>query len=390
MGRFLHTSHTGIYITKSTKRRWHGRADYVFYIVYQKNGKKKFEKVGWAGDGYTIKMAIALREKRLQENDSRFDFLKAEEKMMTFSEGWKQVWDRHIHILKSHNDDLSRYKKYLEKTIGHKRLSEITSMDIDTIKLSLLNELKSPATIVQVIGLIRRVFNFLIDWDVWHGENPVNKIKMPKNDNKRLRHLTKEEVDRLLLDLSKRCPYTYKLALMSIYTGMRVTEIMTLKGEHVDLESGIIHIVDSKSNRSRVAFIGRELKQMLSQIDMVPGRIVFERPRAHYRVSKDSYPKLSKKFSEAVDALGFNKGQTDRRFKVVFHTLRHTFATWLAEKGVSIHIIAMLLGHSCLSSTKRYAHISEKFKGTITDIINSFDITIMNIGEGECDITNDE
>jgi integrase len=55
--------------------------------------------------------------------------------------------------------------------------------------------------------------------------------------------------------------------------------------------------------------------------------------------------------------LGFNKGITDQRQKVVFHTLRHTYASWLAESGTDIYTIGRLLGHSTVQMSARYAHL---------------------------------
>jgi site-specific recombinase XerD len=55
--------------------------------------------------------------------------------------------------------------------------------------------------------------------------------------------------------------------------------------------------------------------------------------------------------------MGFNKGITDQRQKVVFHTLRHSYAAWLAEAGTDIYTIGKLLGHSTVQMSARYAHL---------------------------------
>jgi site-specific recombinase XerD len=60
--------------------------------------------------------------------------------------------------------------------------------------------------------------------------------------------------------------------------------------------------------------------------------------------------------------LGFNDGVEDTRYRVVFHTLRHTFGSWLAIRGESLQTIKELMGHRRISQTQRYAHLSPDMK----------------------------
>ena len=85
---------------------------------------------------------------------------------------------------------------------------------------------------------------------------------------------------------------------------------------------------------------------------------------------------VSKAYDRAVGRLGFNHGIKDHRDKVVFHTLRHTFASWLAIQGTPILTIKELMGHKSIEMTMRYAHlIPDQKHHAIKEMINSFAIS---------------
>ena len=77
---------------------------------------------------------------------------------------------------------------------------------------------------------------------------------------------------------------------------------------------------------------------------------------------------LSDTFQRTVDKLGFNDGITDQRQKVVFHTLRHTYASWLVMNGVDLYTTQKLMGHKSNQMTQRYAHLAP---GYLEKAVNS-------------------
>ena len=80
---------------------------------------------------------------------------------------------------------------------------------------------------------------------------------------------------------------------------------------------------------------------------------------------------ISDSFGRAVDKLKLNEGVTDRRQRLTFHLLRHSFASWLAMGGVDLYHVKELLGHSDLKLTERYSHLSESvLKAAIMRIQN--------------------
>jgi integrase len=79
---------------------------------------------------------------------------------------------------------------------------------------------------------------------------------------------------------------------------------------------------------------------------------------------------ISDAFDRAVDVVGLNLGVTDKRMKVVFHTLRHTYASWLVERGESLYTVKELMGHSTLAMTERYSHIGNN---TLKNAVSKLD-----------------
>jgi site-specific recombinase XerD len=80
-------------------------------------------------------------------------------------------------------------------------------------------------------------------------------------------------------------------------------------------------------------------------------------------LSKDSYER-------AVERLGFNVNITDRRQRVVFHTLRHTYASWLVMAGVDLYTVQRLMGHKDITMTQRYAHLAPEHLDKAVNVLS--------------------
>ncbi len=248
------------------------------------------------------------------------------------------------------------FNLWILPVIGNKTLNNISPLDLEKIKKEMIKNNRSPRTIEYALAVIRQVFNKAIEWGIYNGVNPVSKVKKPKKDNRRIRFLTKEEADLLLKELKKRSCQVYEMAYLSLYTGMRFGEIASLTWQDIDFKNGIITIKDPKNNTGRVAYMTENLKKVLikkhkREQPKSLSELVFKDKKGNKLI------KISKTFDRTVDKLGLNNGITDPRDKVVFHTLRHTFASWLAIQGTPIYTIKELMGHKTLAMTERYAHL---------------------------------
>jgi len=253
------------------------------------------------------------------------------------------------------------YRLWINPIIGNKALDEISPFDIEKIKKEMMDKNKSPRTIEYILTIIGQIFNKAIEWGVFNGINPITRVKKPKKDNRRVRFLTYEEAEKLLSELKKRSIQAYEMAYLSLYTGMRLGEIINLTWQDIDFKNDIITIKDTKNNTGRVAYMTENLKKLLIE------KYNREKPQSLSEIAFKN--KRGRKifvtpevFFQVVNELGLNDGVTDPRNKVVFHTLRHTFASWLAIQGTPIYTIKELMGHKSLSMTERYSHLSPDAK----------------------------
>lgn len=191
-------------------------------------------------------------------------------------------------------------------------------------------------------------------------------IKLSTPNNGRHRFLTREEAEQLLGALKiKKTPQLHDICLLSLHCGLRAGEIFKLTWDCVDFDRETILLKDTKSGKNRYAYMTPAVKTMLKA--RFPGQ-------KNALVFKDKMgkqiQKISNNFMRTIEELGFNNEVVDRRDRVVFHTLRHTFASWLVENGTDLYTVKTLLGHSSLIMTERYSHLGEnKLRDAIRKLI---------------------
>ena len=354
--------------------RNHGKQrDRYFFIRYKLDGKDKEEGIGWASEGWTEKKAAeylfelkknkrtgegpkTLAEKRKQSEEAK-KIEEEKEKALIFNEIFEIyiAQAKHDKSEKTCKNESRLFKTWITSVIGDKTLAEITVDLLEEIKISMSKAGRAPRTAHYALAVVRQVFNYVINRDLYNGHNPVNKIKKPTSDNRRIRFLTKEEAANLLSKLQTASKQLHDIALLSLHCGLRAGEIFSLTWNDVDLEHEILSIKDTKSGRNRSAIMTPDVKKMLEKNkkhrDM--SFIYVFKSRTNEKIKS-----VSNAFENAVNFLGFNNGVDDARQKVVFHTLRHTYASWLVMSGVDLYTVQRLMGHSSISMTERYSHLA--------------------------------
>lgn len=361
------TKYQGVYQRQHSTRRHLGKPDICFDISYKTPaGKKVWEKVGWTSENYTAQMAAQVRAERMRSMRHGDIPQISRKKVMTFGEAFALFDKDWLFQVKTAPEDRRRYRTYLANPLEHMPLSSITPLDVERLKGRMAEKGYSAQTVRHAVGLVRRVYRKLADWDVYSGAIPTDKVSMPKVDAARTRYLTEKEARNLLDALKSKSGTWHDIAMMSLHTGMRLGEVLALRWEDLDLAEGHLHVRDAKAG-SRIAYLSAEASTMLEERGPLPVGLVFP---ARGDAEKESF-KASKTFFRIVEELGFNKGITDRRQRVVFHTLRHTFASWLAIKGTPLYVIGELLGHKTLEMTKRYSHLCPDVKKDAVALIGA-------------------
>ncbi|MBW1995685.1 MAG: site-specific integrase [Deltaproteobacteria bacterium] len=366
------TKYPGVYRRVSKKRKINSKKDICFDITYKLEGKKIWEKVGWLSEGYSEKLAADIRAERVRSIRHGLELPKQKAKVPFFKDAWDK-YKRWAEANKRARDDVSRYNNHIAKRFADKRMNQISAFDLERMKSELLKEGLAPATVKHVLVIIRQVFNKAIAWGLYKGENPVKAVRMPVVQNQRQRFLSHEEAALLLKTLAAmRTPDLHDMALLSLHTGLRAGEIFGLKGYDLDFKNDLIRITDPKNKITRHAYMTTAVKEMLRRRrPNIPEGFVFP-DRNGKRITN-----ISKRFGEIIKRLGFNEGVSDRRQQVTFHSLRHTFASWLALQGESLITIRDMLGHKTTAMTERYSHlIPDHKRKAVTKLELSFDYGI--------------
>jgi len=209
--------------------------------------------------------------------------------------------------------------------------------------LELVNNGKSKATI--------RVAGFAIKFYLKNIKNKdtLEKIKIPNvKENKTLPViLSKKEIENMILATKN---LSHRLMIQIMYSaGLRVSEIINLKWEDIDFSRNIIHLKLAKGGKDRIVMLSPKVKKTLLMFTKEKAGLVFESNRN----KKYSLTTIEKVVSNAARKAGIKKKATP-------HSLRHSFATHLLEKGTDIRYIKDLLGHARVETTMIYTKVSNK------------------------------
>lgn len=375
--KYIKTKFDGIFYRLSSKRNSRtGEQDRIYCFWYaDAHGKGHWKTVGRHSEGVRPSTVHAERIKFLAELNTT-GLSPADRAKVTVGEVIDAycIWGRSEG--KYVDQQYRQYSYHLKEKIHCLPLVALTPNLLTHLKIELLNtapgnrkrkleptsatenrqhKTLAAQTINNLFSFIRAAVNRAIATGMWIGNNPLStkegKWSMVKGNNKRLRFLTREEVKTLLNDLQLRHPQLHDMVLLSLKTGLRPTEIFRLRGQDIDANACLLHIIAKGGKRMPVR-VPESIIKMLQAYKRSPSEPVFQ------RANHKNFSRTPPCFRAAIKRLGLEPKDGDSLYTITLHTMRHTFASWLAQSGkVSLMELQKLMRHEHIEMTMRYAHL---------------------------------
>lgn len=255
--------------------------------------------------------------------------------------------------LESYGSDLRRLEHWAAKT-GH-QAANLTRPDLRKWIAQLSREGLSPSSVARAVSAARGFYRFLM-LDGHIKIHPAEDLDTPQKFSYLPRFLTEDEIDRLLAapDIATEEGIRDRAMLELMYAaGLRVSELVSMKQTDVDVHAGVV-ICHGKGSKERHVPVGKSAIHWLQQYAAI---------RAGY--GRSVYPNLflarSKPLTRHTAWATIKRLAEKASLRDVSpHTLRHSFATHLLQHGADSRSVQALLGHSDISTTQIYTHITDR------------------------------
>jgi integrase len=244
--------------------------------------------------------------------------------------------------------------KNLRTAFTGRPISTVGARDLE-VYLATRRQTVEPATVNRELSCIKHMFRKAVEWG-YLGADPFKTVRKFREPPGRIRYLTQDEIDRLLVCCSR---HVRPMVIMALNTGMRIGEILSLQWNDIDLKTGVIAVRHSKNNESRMVPINDALHEALMALEPGMGD-----SHVFTHLNGEPYHFIYDGFRAAL-----KRARIDN-FR--FHDLRHTFASHLVMQGVDIRTVGQLLGHKTIAMTMRYSHVSDE---RLKDAVHRLNLT---------------
>jgi integrase len=234
------------------------------------------------------------------------------------------------------------------REVGDMPLHLLTPDVLRAWKLSLSQRYK-PSTVHRYLSRLSQVLRVAVEEYGWLPAHPMARVRKPSPGRGRTRFLTTDErICLLQACAASKNVMLYPVVVVALNTGGRKNEIRYLRWREVDLQSGVVRFVETKTGHSRsVPLLG----EALTQLEALHARCPLGCPWVFPTADGQGPRNVESAWLTARGKAGLDD--------VHFHDLRHTYASYLAMSGASLKDIADLLGHRSIQETTRYVHLVE-------------------------------
>ncbi len=328
------------------------RKNGIYYIFYNKpNGNKTCKSTETKLKSEALKF-VSIFEKELAEQN-KFSFKQIGFKNFSFQ---FLKYSESIHTAKTTNGFKQTFI-FVQRYFGNPNIDTFTTKQI----IEYIQQRIETSSIYQArkdLINLKSAFNFAQS-NEYISANPCDGIRGISIPEKQPLYFSSSEFNQFINFIDNQ---DYKdLILLAVNTGLRQMELLTLTKEQIDLTKGIITLDNrthiTKSSKIRVIPLNRIATEVLNRRIDLDSVFIF---------SQNQTVKLFRKYRK----------KSNIRPELTFHSLRHTFASWLLQKGVPILNVSKLLGHSDVKTTQIYAHVSNNELRSSVDVLNTQQITL--------------
>ena len=243
--------------------------------------------------------------------------------------------------------DLSDFAQNLED------IHTINRMNINAYVRTLRERKLAPTSVIRKVASLRGFFKWATSSGILE-KNPAATLEQPKTPQRLPKVVSVKEIDEMLHN--NLTPLEHVMMELLYSCGLRVSELVNLKLNDIDLSSKYIRCF-GKGSKERIIPIGEQAKAMLKEYFPTRDLLI----KKYNLTTKNLLIKDNCHFVTRQDVYNFIHAQGKLIHKNISpHTLRHSFATHLLENGADLRVVQELLGHSDVSTTQLYTHISKK------------------------------
>ena len=336
----------------------------VFAFKYTKRGDQHWITLGRYGV-LTVDQARKKAQKiRLQilEGEDPHKKLAEQRDALTVNELAKRFLEEHVEP-KTKATTQRQYKeaiaRFILPNLGKRLVRDLEPDDIAKLHHGIR---ATPYQANRVLAVMSKMLKMAELWGYRpQASNPCYYIQKYK-EHSRERFLTAAELRRLAEVLTtmettkEQSLFAVAAIRLLMFTGARLNEILRLRWEEIDLESGILRLKDSKTG-AKAIFLNKPAVEVLAALPQM-----LDNP---YVIAGDKEGANLVNLEKPWDAIR----EKARIQGVRIHDLRHTFASYAVQGGMSLEMIGALLGHSQASTTKRYAHLAAKQHRTNSEAV---------------------